>query len=175
MEYYSFLCNQHGNMQFQQCGGVSTITSQKPCYATFLLLSFMLGMIICNPPTHMCTYSMWVSCKSEFMANLYLLAPTMLFEMCHCMPLLPLQPCSLMNLNIHFQRIYAYILTTSFSYPFFAFISNVGLLFLTIMPCPPPSPQIIVGLSVISNNTSNLVWKINLSNCYTWHMPMTYS
>lgn len=95
--------------------------------------------------------------------------------MCHCMPLLPLQPCSLMNLNIHFQRIYAYILTTSFSYPFFAFISNVGLLFLTIMPCPPPSPQIIVGLSVISNNTSNLVWKINLSNCYTWHMPMTYS
>jgi hypothetical protein len=32
----------------------------------------------------------------------------------------------LMNLNIQFQRIYAYILTTSFSYPFFAFISNCG-------------------------------------------------
>lgn len=99
----------------------------------------------------------------------------MLFEMCNCTPLLPLQPCSLMNLNIHFQRSYAYIPTTSFSYPFFAFISHVGLLFLTIMPCPPPSPQIIVGLSVICNNPSNLVWKINLSNCYTWHMPMTYS
>lgn len=45
MEYHSFLCNQHGNMQFQQCGSVSTITSQKHCYVTFLLLSFMFGMI----------------------------------------------------------------------------------------------------------------------------------
>lgn len=68
MEYHSFLCTQHGNMQFQQCGGVSTFTSQKPCHATFLLLSLMLGMLfVILQPT--CAH---IVCGCHVRVNLWL-------------------------------------------------------------------------------------------------------